>query len=39
LEFRHDEANRKAFSLQGNPPAATASAQNTITLAVYYSFF
>ena len=39
LEFRHDEANRKAFSLQGNPPTATASAQNTITLAVYYSFF
>ena len=22
LEFRHDEANRRAFSLHGNPPAA-----------------
>src|SRR5207245_8318872 len=39
LEYRHDAANRRAFSLQGNPPTATASAQNTVTLAVYYSFF
>ncbi|PYN88831.1 MAG: hypothetical protein DMD89_35750, partial [Candidatus Rokuibacteriota bacterium] len=39
VEFRHDEANRKAFSLQGNPPTPTSNAQNTITLALYYSFF
>jgi len=39
LEFRHDEANRRAFSLHGNPPAPTSSAQNTITAALYYSFF
>src|SRR5438093_640800 len=39
VEFRHDEANPKAFSLQGNPPTPTSNAQNTITLALYYSFF
>jgi len=39
VEFRHDEANRRAFSLHGNPPTPTSSAQDTITLALYYSFF
>jgi hypothetical protein len=39
LEFRHDAATRKAFSLHGNPPTPTSSTQNTITLALYYSFF
>src|SRR5262249_13925411 len=39
VEYRHDEANRKAFSLQGNPPTATSHAQDTFTLALYYSFF
>jgi len=39
VEFRYDEANRKALSLQGNPPTPTSNAQNTITLALYYSFF
>ena len=39
LEYRHDEADRKAFSLRGNPPTPTSSAQNTITVALSYSFF
>jgi hypothetical protein len=37
LEYRHDEANRKAFGLQAGLPVSRA--QNTITLALYYSFF
>src|SRR6266568_938854 len=39
LEFRHDEANRKAFSLQGNGLTPTSRAQDTMTAALYYSFF
>ena len=39
LEYRHDEANRRAFSLQDRGTTPTSHAQNTITLALYYSFF
>ena len=39
VEFRHDEANRRAFSVQKPGPVPTSSAQNTITLALYYSLF
>ena len=42
LEYRHDQANRKAFSVRnvgGAGLAPTSDAQNTITLALYYSFF
>jgi len=37
LEYRHDSANRKTFSVHGAGP--TASMQDTLTLALYYSFF
>src|SRR5262249_12711755 len=42
LEYRHDQADRKAFSLRnvgGTGLAPTSNAQNTLTLALYYSFF
>jgi hypothetical protein len=42
LEYRHDEANRRAFSVRnvdGRGLAPTSAAQDTLTLAVYYSFF
>jgi Putative beta-barrel porin-2, OmpL-like. bbp2 len=42
LEFRHDQANRKAFSVRnvgGSGLAPTSDAQNTLTLALYYSLF
>ena len=42
LEYRHDQATRKAFSVRnerGAGLAPTSEAQNTITLALYYSFF
>jgi Putative beta-barrel porin-2, OmpL-like. bbp2 len=42
LEYRHDQANRNAFSVRnigGRGLAPTSDAQNTITLALYYSFF
>src|SRR5262249_37107138 len=39
LEFRHDEAQRKAVSLQGNPPVPTSRAQGPITVALYSSVF
>ena len=39
LEYRHDEASRKAFSLQNHGTTPTSHAQNTLTLALYYSFF
>ncbi len=39
LEYRHDEGSRKAFSLRGHPSTPTSHAQNTITVALYYSFF
>jgi hypothetical protein len=42
FEYRHDQANRDAFSVRnvgGRGLAPTSEAQNTITLALYYSFF
>ncbi len=39
LEYRHDEANRRAFSLQDHGTTPTSYAQNTLTAALYYSFF
>lgn len=39
LEYRHDEADRKAFSLQNHGLTPTSHAQNTISLDLYYSFF
>ena len=39
LEYRHDEANRRAFSLQDHSTKPTSHAQDTLTLALYYSFF
>ena len=42
LEYRHDQANRNAFSVRnvgGRGLAPTSDAQNTITVALYYSFF
>jgi len=38
LEYRHDEANRRAFSLQNHGTTPTSRAQNTLTFALYYSF-
>jgi len=39
LEYRHDEASRKAFSLQNHGTTPTSHAQNTLTVAAYYLFF
>ena len=42
LEYRHDQANRNAFSVRnvhGAGLAPTSDAQNTVTVALYYSFF
>ena len=39
LEYRHDEASRRAFSLQNHGLTASSRAQDTMTAALYYSFF
>jgi len=39
LEYRHDEANRRAFTLGNHETTPTSHAQDTITFAFYYSFF
>jgi putative OmpL-like beta-barrel porin-2 len=39
VEYRHDEANRKAFSLQNHGLTPTSHAQDTISVDLYYSFF
>ena len=39
LEYRHDEASRRAFSLQNHGLTPTSHAQDTMTAALYYSFF
>jgi hypothetical protein len=39
LEYRHDEASRRAFGLQNHGRAPTSHAQDTMTAALYYSFF
>jgi hypothetical protein len=38
LEYRHDQANRNAFSVQDHR-GPTSREQNTLTLALSYSFF
>ena len=38
LEYRHDQANRSAFSVQDRR-GPTSRAQDTLTLALYYTFF
>jgi putative OmpL-like beta-barrel porin-2 len=39
LEYRHDDADRKAFSIRIPGLVPTAKTQDTFTLALYYSFF
>ena len=39
VEYRHDEANRKAFSLQNHGLTPTSHAQDTISFDLYYLFF
>ncbi len=39
LEYRHDQANRPAFSMQNNGTTPTSHALDTLTFALYYSFF
>jgi hypothetical protein len=38
-EYRHDEANRKAFSLRNHGLTPTSHAQNTISFELYCLFF
>jgi hypothetical protein len=39
LEYRHDEASRRAFTLKNFGTTPTAQSQDTFTVALYYSFF
>jgi hypothetical protein len=39
VEYRHDEASRKAFSLQDHGTMPTSHAQDTISFELYYLFF
>jgi len=39
LEYRHDDADRKVFSIQVPTLTPTSHTQDTMTLALYYSFF
>jgi hypothetical protein len=39
VEYRHDQADERVFSIRGPGPAPTSKSQDTITLALYYSFF
>jgi hypothetical protein len=39
LEYRHDQANEKVFKLEDHGLTPTAKNQDTISLALYYSFF
>jgi hypothetical protein len=39
LEYRHDSANQKVFSIRAPGYVPTGKTQDTITLALYYSFF
>jgi hypothetical protein len=38
-QYRHDKASRKAFSFQNHGLTPSSRAQDTITAALYYSFF
>ena len=39
LEYRHDNANEKVFAIRAPGYAPTGKSQDTMTLALYYSFF
>jgi len=39
LEYRHDDANRKVFSVRAPGLVPTAETQDTLSVAFYYSFF
>ena len=39
LEYRHDSADEKVFSNRAPGNVPTGKTQNTLTLALYYSFF
>jgi hypothetical protein len=39
LEYRHDSANQKVFAIRAPGYVATGKSQDTLTLALYYSFF
>jgi hypothetical protein len=39
VEYRHDQASRKAFSLQDHGTMPTSHAQDTISFDLYYLFF
>jgi len=39
LEYRHDSANEKVFAIRAPGYVATGKSQDTLTLALYYSFF
>ncbi len=39
LEYRHDSANRKVFSVSPTTFRPTSPTQDTLTLAAYYAFF
>lgn len=39
LEYRHDQANEKVFKLRDHGTTPTAKDQDTLTAALYYSFF
>ena len=39
LEYRHDWANRDAFSMQNHGTTPTSRTMDTFTFALYYSFF
>jgi hypothetical protein len=38
LEYRHDAADHKVFSVRNPGPAPTSRTQETITIALYYVF-
>ena len=39
LEYRHDQASRNAFSLEDFSTRPTSRAQDTLSIALQYSFF
>jgi hypothetical protein len=39
LEYRHDQANEKAFKFEEHGLTPTRKSQDTISVALYYSFF
>jgi hypothetical protein len=39
VEYRHDQADEKVFKIRRPGLVPTGDSQDTITLALYYSFF